>query len=55
MAAQQRREAQMKRRNDGGAVQVDGRSAPGRFGVEKRVRREGEAVPKGEKWGSNRI
>ena len=33
---------------------VDGRSAPGRFGGEKRVQRESEAALKGERWGRDR-
>ena len=38
----------------GGAVQVDGCSAPRQVGVEKRVQRESEVASKGEIWGSDR-
>ena len=38
----------------GFAIQVDGRSAPRRFGGEKRVQRETEVALKGERWGRNR-
>ena len=33
-----------------GAVQVDGRSAPGKYGGEKRVQREREAALKTKRW-----
>ena len=39
---------------DGGDVQVDGCSAPRRFGGEKRVQRGSKAASKGEIWESNR-
>ena len=38
----------------GGAVKLDGHSAPGRVGGKKRMLRESTAASKGERWGGDR-
>ena len=49
----ERRSDEQWRPEGGGAVQVDGRSAPRQVGGEKRVKKESEVSPKGERWRRN--